>query len=212
MQVIWISVLALLLAISSMQWGVSTGEELNGKALNRPQRQTSYDDSSDINWWLYIVYSLIGLCVFIAPCVMFGIIPCIAVCITCTANSSSRNTTTHMTTTQAVPYPKPQPYNYSYPQPVQTHGYYPPGPPATLQAQNNSDPQPVQTHGYYPPGPPATLQAQNNSDPQPVQTYGYYPPGPPAVKAHDDSRPPSYSTTQLGNPMPQPNIGFQTYH
>ena len=183
MKLNWISILSLLLTISSIQWGVSTGEELNGKALNyRPQRQTSYDDSSDINWWLYIVYLLIGLCVCCGPCIIFSIIGCIVSAV----KSSSRNA--HMTTTQAVPYPKPQPYNYSYPQPVQTHGYYPPGPPATLQAQNNSDPQPVQTHGYYPPGQPTTLQAKN------------------------DSRLPSYSTTQLGNPMPQPNIGFQSYH
>ena len=153
MKLHWISVLALLLAISSMQWGVSTGEELDRRASNsRLRRQLYNSDSSDINVELYVVYSLIGLCVFITLCVIIGIIGCIAVFNACTTNSSSRNATTHVTTTQAVPYPKPQPYNYSYPQPVQTHGYYPPGPPA--------------------------------------------------VKAHDDSRPPSYSTTQLGIPCP----------
>ena len=158
MKLNWISILALLLTISSIQWGVSTGEELNGKASNnRLRRQSDNTDSSYIDLGGYILVLLIGLCVCIAFCVIFCIIACIVLCITCAVKSSSRNKPTHVTTTQTIPCPNPQPYNYSYHQPVQSHGYYP----------------------------PVTLQAQ------------------------DDSRPPSYQTAQRGNPMPQPNIGFQ---
>ena len=138
MQVTWISVLALLLVISSIQWGVSTGEELNEKAPhNRPRRQTS-----SYSYVAVYVYCLIGLCVCISPCIIIGIIICIAVCVT-SAATSHRNAPAYTTTTQIVP--PPQPYNYAYPQPVQTQGYYPPGPPATVKAPIDTQPPPYHT-------------------------------------------------------------------
>ena len=137
----WISILALLLAISSIQWGVSTGEELNGKASNsRPQRRTYYyyysynyyysytyynlSDSSSLAYMLMLALSC--LCVCFTPCIIIGIITCVAICITGAASSSSHPQPTHITTTQTIPNPTQQPY-YAYPQPVQTHGYFPPG-------------------------------------------------------------------------------------
>ena len=130
MKLHWISILVLLLAISSTQWGVSTGEELNRKASNNRLRRQLYNtDSSDINVGLYVVYSLISLCIYFAPCIIIWII----VCIVRAVNSSSRNAPTHVTTTQTIP--NSQPSNYSYPQPVQTPAYYLPGPPATVKAQ-----------------------------------------------------------------------------
>ena len=143
MQVKLISIIVLLLTLSSIQWGVSSGEELNGKlSNNRPQRQIFYTTASPYTsntlalWIYYVIYVLVGLCVCIAPCVIIGIIACVALCVTGAASSSHRNAPTHVTTTQAVPYPnqQQQPYNSSYPQPVQTPAYYPPGPPSTVKA------------------------------------------------------------------------------
>ena len=141
-----ISVLTLL-AISSIQWGLSSGEELTEKASNnRPQRQTYYDYSYCTYYsyslrytWVYIVSALVGLCICFLPCIIIGVIACVAILITGIASSSSRNAPTQVATTQAMPNPPPQPY-YAYPQPVQTHGYQPPGPPGVVKAPSDVRP------------------------------------------------------------------------
>ena len=156
MQLKWISVLALL-AISSIQWGLSAGEELAEKASNnRPQRRTYYYyysyysyytyyySSYDVSAWAYIlIFAVISLFVCCLPCIIIGFTACIALCVTAVTSTSSCSTRNNVTTMPEWPDPT-MPF-YTYPQPVQTHGYYPPGPPDVVLAPYDAPPPSYQT-------------------------------------------------------------------
>ena len=127
MQLNQIFVLALFVTIISTQWGVSTGEEHSNF---RERRHYYYDyyyyyyyvtgPSSSPAIWAYVIAILFGLCLCCVPCVIFGIIGCVAICVAGNVEKNSRRVSRLYSTSDTQPDSQNhcRLQSYSYPQTV----------------------------------------------------------------------------------------------
>ena len=103
MQVKSISVLVLLLTISSIQWGVSSGEEDPNVREKRHFDYYYYTFAYDYYIYgpgspaaisAYVISALFGLCLCCIPCVILGIVGCVAICVAGNVENNSRKAST----------------------------------------------------------------------------------------------------------------------
>eukprot|EP00800_Vazella_pourtalesii_P010365 TRINITY_DN25635_c0_g1_i1.p1 TRINITY_DN25635_c0_g1~~TRINITY_DN25635_c0_g1_i1.p1 ORF type:complete len:134 (+),score=8.03 TRINITY_DN25635_c0_g1_i1:130-531(+) len=109
----------LLVTALSTQWGVSSGEEHSNFRERRHYYYVSGPDSLAAIW-AYVIVGLFGLCLCCVPCVVFGIVGCVAICVAGNVEKNSRRVSRLYSTSDAQP--DSQDYcrlqSYSYPQTV----------------------------------------------------------------------------------------------
>ena len=91
-------ILILVTALSA-QWGMSTG----GEDPNVREKRHYDGASSSAAIWAYVISSLFAFCLCCVPCVILGIVGCVAICVAGNVENNSRKASRLYSTFESHP-------------------------------------------------------------------------------------------------------------